>query len=359
MTRSTLALGFLVHLAALAPAQADLWKRASEPPDPTTDVFNALMQQGDDAATEANAQSLGTSLVLRQVDIALGAYRGASRAKPRSAEPWFRIASVLDSFFFDGCDSELLQHPRPKSCNAPGAPASRNARARELLEAWDTFEAISPLDPRVNEVLYKRAILRTKLLGATTQTIPLLRAVTKDYEALLDRQDGLTAGRPDGILGNLAETYLMLGDIDRAIDTYRQAIRGGGGVSTIYGFAVALDRDGRGDQALGVIRSQGIEGAEEFEKSFNLGAIFFVPTGEEEYYFALAAEAFGNNTAAAEHWRAFISSGAHPQYHPRAKEHLDKLSLRNSVRIKVPLSPDFGRDLVPRSPLTPQRPRRP
>lgn len=351
MTRSLL---IAALLAVAAPAHGDIWERATN--DASSDQFTALLQKGDDAVLSANSQSAGPSLAVRQFDLAIEAYRAAAKLKPSSPEPWFRIASAIDSFFIEGCDkSDLFRDSRiPATCEL--VTVNRNTKARELIEAWEAFEAVSPLDPRVNQILYRRAIIRTKQLGTTTKPDPLLRAVIKDYQALLDSKDGLSLSSDEGITGNLAETQLMLGDTERAIELYREAIKLGGGVSTIYGLAVALDRDGQGVQALGVIRSQGIEGVEQFEKQFDRGQIFFVPSGEIEYYFGLAAEAFGNFNEAAQHWKAFIQSGAHPQYQPRAKEHLDKLILRRSVQFEVPITKDLGARPVLRSPFDPIAP---
>lgn len=346
MSRSSLLTAVLV-VAFAAEAQADLWKRASEPVDPTMDVYTALMQKGDEAAQSANTRSISSSSALKLVDTSLEAYRAASKIKPRSAEPWFRIASVLDSFFFDGCDKNPID-PTPTPVTCDNKLVDRTVKARELLEAWDRFESLGPLDPRVNDMLYRRAIQRTKLLGTAKTTEPLLRAVIVDYQALLDRQDGLARASVEGITGNLAETHLMLGDTEKAIELYRLAIRAGGGTSTIYGLAVAIDRDGRGALALEVIRSQGLEGKEQFERAFDRKEIFFVPAGEVEYYFALTAEAFGDVGEAVNHWKAFIQSGAHPKYQPRAKEHLERLALRRNLRIDVPIVPDLGRNPIVR-----------
>ena len=135
-----------------------------------------------------------------------------------------------------------------------------------------------------------------------------------------------------------------------------RAALAGGGVSTVYGLAVALDRSHRGALALDFIRSQGLQGWELFRAQYNRHAIFFVPEGEVEYYFALRAEPFGEIAEAVDHWKAFIRSGAHPQFQPRAKEHLDALLLRRNFKIDVPIiSPDGGREPL----ITPQRRGRP
>jgi tetratricopeptide (TPR) repeat protein len=328
-------------LAVALPAQADLWKRASEPNDPASDLYTLLMQKGDDAATSAMTQAASQSVVLREVEIALEAYRGAARLRPKVAEPHFRIASVLNAFFFD-CDSQPYnKYPPPKTCDPR---ISKEARARELLEAWDKFEALAPLDSRVNEILQTRAITRTKMIGLTTKPTGLLEAASADYRALIDRDDGLLRLDQGGlslVLGNLAETYMMLGDIDRAIETYLAAHKAGADGTTMLGLAVALDRDERGADALRVIRELGQQTFLTFTERFEEGKIFFVPAGEEQYYFALCHEAFGNHTMAIRHWREFIRSGAHPKFQGRAKEHLDSLTSRRGLpRISSPI--DLG-----------------
>ena len=66
---------------------------------------------------------------------------------------------------------------------------------------------------------------------------------------------------------------------------------------------------------------------------------FFVPYGEEFYYFALAYEAFGMTESAIEYWQKYLMSGAHPEYQPRAKAHLDPLLAerrRKTLHIEAP-----------------------
>ena len=62
------------------------------------------------------------------------------------------------------------------------------------------------------------------------------------------------------------------------------------------------------------------------------GDTFFVPKGEEQYYFALAAEAFDHDDDAVEYWQRYIASGAHPEFQPRAKAHLAELNAKGKRR---------------------------
>ena len=126
-------------------------------------------------------------------------------------------------------------------------------------------------------------------------------------------------------------TLLLIARQDRledAIDTYREAIRRGANTSTMYGLAVALDRDERTDAARELIASQGKPALDLFHVSVMQGRVFFVPRGEEYYYFALAHEAFDENEEAIEYWTQYIKSGAHPEFQPRAKAHLAALATK-------------------------------
>jgi hypothetical protein len=103
----------------------------------------------------------------------------------------------------------------------------------------------------------------------------------------------------------------------------------------VYGLAVALDRDGSGEQALRYIQAQGPAGYEAFQRDYQRGNIFYVPEGEVNYYLALANEAFGRYSAALELWNRYVRSGAHRQFHARAREHIDALQ-KKQVRAEPP-----------------------
>ena len=128
----------------------------------------------------------------------------------------------------------------------------------------------------------------------------------------------------------------MLGRVEDAIEMYREALRGAADTSTWYGFAVALDRDERTEQALEVIQSLGREQRDQFHLRVLRGDTFFVPEGEKHYYFALSDEAFGFDDEAIDNWKKFIASGAHPLYQPRAKAHLEALMKKKRNTPKIP-----------------------
>lgn len=112
---------------------------------------------------------------------------------------------------------------------------------------------------------------------------------------------------------------MMIGDLSRAIDTYRVALEALDRISTGYGLAVALDRDEQGELARDIVRRYGDDG---LRSMLHDTSVFYVPSGERAYYIALGYDALGYWDKAAEYYRAFILSGAHPQYQPQAKENL-------------------------------------
>ena len=320
-------------------AHADVWQRAIETTDSTKDRFEAAMQAGDQAAQRAVAKAQTVSSTTLLIDQAIRSYRDAAAIVPTSAEPYFRIASVLESFFTD-CEPRGLNMVRPQTC--PNRRAINTVRTKETVDAWDAFEKRAPLDPRLGEALFSRAILRTKLVeGSTTDAKIHLEGAMRDYTALLDRADGLTMVSMEQVWGNLAETYMMLGKLEESIEAYSVAIERGGNSSTFYGKAVALDRDERAAESLEVIRAQGARAFREFEAQFNEGDVFFVPRGEEFYYFGLIYEAFDYYDKAIANWRLFIKSGAHPAYQPRAKAHIDALLIKQKTN-PHPSRPDLN-----------------
>jgi tetratricopeptide (TPR) repeat protein len=263
-------------------------------------------------------------------------YRNAANAKPNEPEPYYRIGRVLYSFYFE-CEDAISQANASPLCimQTPGLFDRRHAQ--EIVDAWDAFEARAPLDPRLSvhlgetDILFKRAILNTKLVGKDH-----LEAAARDYEKILARSDTGDDGADETVWSNLAETYMMLDRLEDAIDMYREAIRRGASTSTMYGYAVALDRDERTEAARDVIVSQGKAALDMFHVGVMQGRTFFVPRGEEYYYFALAHEAFDENEAAIEYWTQYIKSGAHPEFQPRAKAHLATLATKHHGIPKAP-----------------------
>ena len=335
---------FILLLVA-ATAHANVWQRAIDrgSPDPAQDLYDSEMKTGDELAMQANAKGASLKVIRQLVDHAVLSYRNAAQAKPNAAEPYYRIGRVLYSFYFE-CNDVVIPSMNQSPLCYPDITLFDRKRAQEIIDAWNEFEKRAPLDPRLSvhlgetEILFKRAILETKLVSKDH-----LEAAARDYEKILARSDTGVDGSDDTVWSNLAETYMMLGRLDDAIDMYQEAIRRGPSTSTMYGLAVALDRDERTEAAHEVIQSQGMVALQAFHDSVMRGHTFFVPRGEEYYYFALAHESFDDIEEAIEYWQKYIQSGAHPEFQPRAKAHLAALAAK---RHPIPRSP--WDDLLPR-----------
>jgi tetratricopeptide (TPR) repeat protein len=337
MTRAAL---LAIALAATT-AHANVWRHAIETgtPDPAQDVYDSELKSGDELAVQANSHGASPATVRQLVQHAATSYRNAAAAKPGEPEAYYRLGRLLYSFYFE-CSDSMMQsmNMSPLCINDP--TVFDRKRAEEVIDAWDAFEQRAPLDPRLSvhlgesEVLFHRAILNTKLA-----TKDHLNAAARDYEKILARSDTGDDAGGETVWSNLAETYMMLDRLDDSIDTYREALRRGAQTATLYGLAVALDRDERSAQAKDLILSQGAESMEQFLQSVARGHTFFVPRGEEYYYYALAHESFNRPDEAIEYWDKYIRSGAHPEFQPRAKAHLDALRAqqrRRAIPIEAP-----------------------
>jgi tetratricopeptide (TPR) repeat protein len=336
----------LACVFAVSTAHANVWQHAIDSDKPeriADDKYESEMRQGDEHTMLANSKTAAGTEVKRQLQLAVAAYKLAAATKPKEGEPYFRIGKLLYSFYFD-CGDRWNSQLAAITCKPN---VFDRDRANEIIAAWDAFEARAPLDPRLSvgpfggaagddEILFDRAILHTRL--ATKQH---LQAAAADYEKILTRFDG-ESGASSRVLGNLAETYMMLGRMEESLETYREALRSSSDTSTWYGYAVALDRDESTRQALEIIRSLGREQRDAFYASVMMtgGGTFFVPEGEKYYYFALSDEAFGFDEDAIDNWQKYIRSGAHPEFQPRAKAHLDALSVKKKRRA-IPIEPPW------------------
>jgi tetratricopeptide (TPR) repeat protein len=328
----------VILLLVATTAHANVWQRAidRDSPDPSQDVYDSEMKNGDELALQANVKGASVKTIRMLVDHAVQSYENAAHAKPDAAEPYYRKGRLLYSFYFECEDQVIPTSNQSPLCYGHGTPLFDRKRAQEIIDAWNEFEKRAPLDPRLSvhlgetEILFKRAILETKLV-----TKEHLEAAAHDYEKILARSD--TGSEADEtVWSNLAETYMMLGRLEDAIDMYHEAIRHGPSTSTMYGLAVALDRDERTEAAREVIQSQGLVALQEFHDSVIRGRTFFVPHGEEYYYFALAHESFDDVDQAIEYWQKYIQSGAHPEFQPRAKAHLAGLAAKRHPIPKAP-----------------------
>lgn len=287
--------------------------------------YRRYMRRGDRKAVEAGRirieRALGRPRRARAygavVDDAVRLYRRASEIKPDAAEPHYRAAEVLYAHKLDTTLSS--GHLR------------RRTVADQILEHWNAFEKLAPLDPRFMplgnapySILDRRAILYTRL--GTKADIE--RAIL-DYEAMMARSPKVN----HRWLGNLAESYMMVGRLDDAIATYRRALEYSQDPLHGYGLAVALDRDGQGEQARQIMWT--FASVDKLH-SLGKGGVFFVPREELFYYLGLGHDALGNPAQAVTNYRVFIESGIYPQYQARARENLAAAEKRAARSKKKP-----------------------
>lgn len=338
----------LIALLVANVAHANVWDDALRrgAPDVAQDKYDSEMRDGDEHTLLANTSGTSKKEVVHQLQLAITSYKAAAAAKPNEGEPYFRLGRLIHSFYLECTDAyQLSPALRPKTCpdlRSQNPSSFDKGHAEECIGYWDEFEKRAPLDPRLSvgmlgssDILFERAILHTRLA-----THDQLEAAAADYEKILARED-LGEGANENVIGNLAETYMMLNRLEDAIEMYREALRGASDTSTWYGFAVALDRDERSRQALEVIQSLGREQKDAFHLKVMKGDTFFVPEGEKFYYFALSDEAFGFDDEAIDSWKRFIDSGAHAQFQPRAKAHLEALLVKKKRKPTTPFDPPW------------------
>ena len=132
---------------------------------------------------------------------------------------------------------------------------------------------------------------------------------------------------------------MMLGDLDRAIESYSQAIDLVGVAETwySYGLSVALDRDGQGRKAREIMRQAVLRDGSSRSRFMDSitsphSSVFFVPAGERYFYLALGYESVGESKEAISFYKRFIASGAHPRFQDIARQHIARLSGKSSKK---------------------------
>lgn len=239
---------------------------------------------------------------LKTLARAIRSYEHAIQIRPKSSEAYYRAAQAIYELHIANA-----MHPSAKM-------------TRKALRYWAEFEKLAPLDPRLTEVLFQKSLAHTKQMGDES---------FKQAIAIYDRLLGMSSPQtilPSTIsiyLGNKAELHMMLGQLDAAIDDYYLAMEYGSRSWLGYGLAVALDRDGQGAKARQIMKAN-VESDRNMTRLSSDGT-FFVPRGEKNYYLALGHETLGHYRRAIRYYQAFIRSGAHPRFHPRARAHIARL----------------------------------
>jgi len=294
-----------------APAFDFSWDTGTAKEQPSE--YDKAMALGDGYALRAARwleRGSGRLIAERQSTAAraVAAYQKAAKAEPAEAEPHFRAAEVINAHFLKG------------------GRAFAQAQARLAIHHWKEFQRLAPLDPRVATILFDRSLAYTKL--STHEDWELAIA---DYELLLKLRDPsrLLQANAATFLSNMAEMYMMVGRLDESIATFQRALALEVKPSHVLGLAVALDRHGQGAKAREITKLFLSErGFDSFIANLRTGQVFYVPSGEAHYYLALAHENFGLFSQAKAHYLDFVLSGAHPQFHARARINIANLAKR-------------------------------
>jgi tetratricopeptide (TPR) repeat protein len=298
----------------------DTWKSMARAPEREVAEreYEKQMLEGDTQLDYAVAEEQVASRRKKFLEAAIRAYELAANARPESPEPHFRAAAAIHAFYIE-CDP----HEGASLCRGQFSVGMRK-QAERVIKHWEAFEKKAPRDPRLvdepNSVLFERAILHTKL--ATPEH--LARAKEDYLKIIAQSAPGQLGGN---VMGNLAETEMMLGDLDNAILHYRRTLEIDQNIAHYFGLTVALDRDEQGSQARAILRTFGISGVRDLENKINVThEVFYVPEGEAYYYLALGYEAVGIDDLAMRYYDAFLASGAHPQFAPRARANREALA---------------------------------
>lgn len=320
----------LVPMGARA---GNLWHTGPTLVDKPTAYVEALAAADRYAIAAAERSRINNTLqAWRYARLAVAAYDKAIRANPKSPEPHLRAAVVIYSHWFLGDPLRCL---------------SKKQLCLEAIDHWHAFEKLAPLDPRINEYLFQRALLYTTLYKPR-----YLKKAIADYTRLINSTQFASMGRDRSTtMGNLAEVYMMLGDLDKAIPMYMRAVAEGNMPLHAYGLAVALDRDGRGEKAREIMRKFGsgdVDRRTGLLRSLDpQKGVFFVPKGEINYYHALGFDALGQPAMAIVYYQRFLRSGAHPRFAPRARENIKRLRKKVMQQLKKTRPPGILTPVVP------------
>jgi tetratricopeptide (TPR) repeat protein len=306
-------------LATAAPALT-VWDRAA--PDTTVlrqQRYDAMLTAADDLLVVALGTAQNSQEQRNNLKSALEQYRQAIAFAPELAEAYFHVGNALTTILSE-CATSSANPMSQNWCRAEFALDT--TRAREAARALLTFIKLAPLDPRTDDCLSTLATLLTKITGPEE-----LQQAVAVYAEIIERSDPQYINR--STVPNLAEIYMMLGDVQRAITAYSQAVIAGSDVSSTLGLAVALDRAAQGQQARQLIRALTPEALQEWERSVARRTTYYVPEGEVHYYKALVNDAQGFPLIAAQEYDLFVKSGAHPRFDARAKQNKANLRLNN------------------------------
>lgn len=157
------------------------------------------------------------------------------------------------------------------------------------------------------------------------------KGTIEEYQKCLDLD---VAKDPNRIIyyGNMAETYMALGDLDHAIDAYREALQlDTTQLHALLGLGVALARKGRRDDARLVLRLGLIQDPDLAVMTGD--SVFFIPEGDGDFHVGLMLEELGRIDEAKFRYRRFLRGAEKSAYHEQTRQHLDALEGKRSALV--------------------------
>lgn len=204
--------------------------------------------------------------------------------------------------------------PTTASASEPAAPRDRYAEALALLERAD---AHAGQGPELAELLFRLGVLNTRRMRFNEARDAYIRYLTLALP---------THARSVGLC-NLAETYVYLHDLERAVRTYNECVsvepHNAGGW---WGLANAADRDGRAGDA----RDAALHALSQDPYLADLIGphVFYVPAFDRYYYLGLAHEIAQRPRDALAAWQRYLTDGgAGTPWADRAREHIAQLGV--------------------------------
>jgi tetratricopeptide (TPR) repeat protein len=305
-------------------------------------VFRESAEQAARSRRAAEAGQLRHEMA-RAGERALAAYENALVLRPNDPDLHYAAGGLICEYVYDYYGQDLhLRHKRDELGN-------------RAITHWQTFERLSPKDPRRVNFVLSLGVSQQQPFGGAPQLVrwpfQFCRSIIytkmggdENYTRALDDYDYLLAVNPRDLtdapfiallLTNSAEILMALGRLDEAIERYREALDYEGEPLHYYGLAVALDRAGLGESALAAMRA-GVEKEPSDQAalaSLSRPSVFFIPPGDIDYYLGLGHLALGHAEKAAHHFGQFVRNvGDRSPYARRAAEHLDGLTGRTLRR---------------------------
>ncbi|MEZ4393851.1 MAG: hypothetical protein R3A48_22490 [Polyangiales bacterium] len=253
-------------LVATPPAAAqDLYERAARP---------GASAASRDAARAAHLEFL-SSLPARFLDL----FGAASTRAERDA---LRLQALRLA------DRALAVRPHDTATRSiASALRERLGDYANARRDADLALALAPEGPEAPDLLFTRALVRTRLGD---------HAGTRD-DYLLALRFPLPEHTRGTVLGNLADTYLALGDTGLAVETFGESVRHAPDYALGWlGLAIAQDRQGEDPdeaaaRALEVASTQRLGAPDAIFDELTREGVFFVPSYDRYTYEAMAHEA--------------------------------------------------------------------